>query len=233
MKRQIALVEDEPAIRANYGDALMRRGYAVATYADRRSAMAAFQDRLPDLAIIDIGLGEDVDGGFELCRDLRASSPTLPIVILTARDSETDSVLGLRLGADDYVTKDLSLDHLFARIGALFRRSDAYAARAESQDQQLRRSELTMNLDRMTAHWKGQPVELTVTEYWMLHDLARRPGHVRSREQLMNAANTVLDDNTVTSHIKRIRRKFESLDGDFSAIHTAYGLGYRWDPAQS
>jgi len=233
MKRRIALIEDEPAIRANYRDALLRRGYEVDTYADRPSAWQEFQKTLPDLAIIDVGLGDEVDGGFDLCRDLRASSPTLPILMLTARDGETDSVLGLRLGADDYVTKDLSLDHLFARIAALLRRTDAYAARQESSDQQLTRGPLVINLDRMTAHWKDQPVDLTITEFWMLHALARHPGHVRSRDQLMEAASTVLDDNTVTSHIKRIRRKFEIIDDSFSAINTAYGLGYRWDPQQA
>ncbi|TVP54239.1 MAG: proteobacterial dedicated sortase system response regulator [Halomonadaceae bacterium] len=232
MKRRIALVEDEPAIRANYRDALMRRGYAVDIYPDRPSAWQAFQQRLPELAIIDVGLAGEVDGGFDLCRDLRSLSPTLPILMLTARDGDTDSVLGLRLGADDYVTKDLSLDHLFARIAALLRRADAYSDSREKDDQQLARGPLSINLDRMTAQWHGQPLDLTVTEFWMLHALARHPGHVRSREQLMEAASTVLDDNTVTSHIKRIRRKFETLDASFSAINTAYGLGYRWDPQQ-
>lgn len=232
MKRHIALIEDEPAIGANYRDALERRGYSVALYADRPSAWQAFQVRLPDLAIIDVGLADEVDGGFDLCRDLRSLSATVPILMLTARDGETDSVLGLRLGADDYVTKDMSLDHLFARIAALLRRTDAYAGRQQEAERQLSRGPLSINLDRMVAQWHGQPLDLTVTEFWMLHALARHPGHVRSRDQLMEAASTVLDDNTVTSHIKRIRRKFEQLDSQFSAIHTAYGLGYRWDPRQ-
>ncbi|MDX1587652.1 MAG: proteobacterial dedicated sortase system response regulator [Oleiphilaceae bacterium] len=232
MKRRIALIEDEPAIGANYRDALERRGYAVALYGNRPSAWQAFQEQLPELAIIDVGLAEEVDGGFDLCRDLRSLSATLPILMLTARDGETDSVLGLRLGADDYVTKDMSLDHLFARIAALLRRADAYAGRQQEAEREIRRGPLTINLDRMVAHWHGQPLDLTVTEFWMLHALARHPGHVRSRDQLMEAASTVLDDNTVTSHIKRIRRKFEAMDGTFSAIHTAYGLGYRWDPSQ-
>lgn len=230
MKRRIALVEDEPAIRANYTDALSRRGYTVDAYSDRPSAWAGCQRHLPDLAIIDVGLGAEVDGGFDLCRELRSLSPTLPILFLTARDDESDSVLGLRLGADDYVTKDMSLSHLFARIAALFRRADAYSQQSLGKDERLQRGRLQLNVDRMTAAWCDRAIELTVTEFWMLHALARHPGHIRSRTQLMEAANTVLDDNTVTSHIKRIRRKFEALDPTFEAIHTLYGVGYRWNP---
>ena len=125
MTRRIAIVEDDPALRANYADVLRRQGYDVAVHADRPSAMLAFRTRLPDLAIVDIGLGEEIDGGFTLCRELRALSATLPILFLTARDSEFDTVAGLRLGADDYLTKDVSLPHLLARIAALFRRADA------------------------------------------------------------------------------------------------------------
>ena len=230
MKRRIALIDDESAIRANYSDALARRGYEVQAYPDRASAQQAFSRQLPDLAIIDIGLGADVDGGFDLCRELRTQSATLPIILLTARDSEVDTVTGLRLGADDYVTKDMSLDHLFARIHALFRRNDAYQQQQGPEETEIRRGDLTINVDRMAVRWQDQPLELTVTEFWMLHALARHPGHIRNRDQLMQAASTVLDDNTVTSHIKRIRRKFQAIDPDFNGILTAYGVGYRWDP---
>ena len=129
MSRRIAIVEDEPAIRANYADALRKHGYEVAAYAGRAEALAAMRSRLPDLALIDIGLGADVDGGFALCRELRALSATLPIIFLTARDSDFDIVAGLRLGADDYLTKDVSLPHLLARIAALFRRAELAARR--------------------------------------------------------------------------------------------------------
>src|SRR5512138_917002 len=134
MSRRIAIVEDEPAIRANYADALRRQGYDVATYATRHDALAAFTTRLPDLALIDIGLADDVDGGFALCRDLRALSATLPIIFLSARDSDFDVVAGLRLGADDYLTKDVSLPHLMARIAALFRRSDLSTTPAAQEE---------------------------------------------------------------------------------------------------
>src|SRR5580693_3243940 len=125
MKRMVAIVEDEPAIRDNYAAAFTREGYVVRTYANRSQAMTAFASRLPDLAVIDISLEEEPEGGFELCRQLRALSPELPIIFLTARDSELDAVSGLRLGADDFLTKDLSLVHLTARVNALFRRVDA------------------------------------------------------------------------------------------------------------
>ena len=130
---------------------------------------------------------------------------------------------------DDYVTKDMSLEHLLARITALLRRAEAWAEALQKPDDILTRGKLTLNVDRMTVAWQGQPVDLTVTEFWMLHALVQHPGHVRSREQLMEAASTVLDDNTVTSHIKRIRRKFSQLDDQFDGIQTAYGMGYRWN----
>jgi two-component system OmpR family response regulator len=228
MKRHITLVEDEPAIRENYRDALERRGYRVSAYSDRPSALEGLRGELPDLAIIDVGLGDEIEGGFDLCQALRQRSALLPIIFLTARDSDADSVAGLRLGADDYVTKDMSLDHLFARIAALLRRTEAWAQSSRDGDEVLQRGALRVNVDRMTATWNEQPVELTVTEFWMLHALVHHPGHVRNRTQLMEAASTVLDDNTVTSHIKRIRKKFQQLDGTFDAIQTAYGFGYRW-----
>ncbi|MDX1757371.1 MAG: proteobacterial dedicated sortase system response regulator [Marinobacter sp.] len=229
MKRHLALIEDEAAIRENYRDAFERRGYQVSAYGDRHHAFRALRTGLPDLAIIDVGLGDDPDGGFQLCQDLRQLSPTLPIIFLTARDSDVDTVHGLRLGADDYVSKDMSLDHLLARITALLRRADAWAESLQQRDALLQRGRLSLNVDRMTVAWDGQPVELTVTEFWMLHALAKHPGHVRNRDQLMDAASTVLDDNTVTSHIKRIRRKFQQVDPEFDGIQTAYGMGYRWN----
>jgi len=229
MSRRIAIVEDEPAIRDNYSDALRRHGYEVAAYATRDAALAAFRTRLPDLALIDIGLGDDPDAGFALTRELRAMSPGLPIIFLSARDSEFDIVAGLRSGADDYLTKDASLPQLAARIAALLRRSDLAAAPAVAEDV-IERGPLTLDVKRMSARWNGARVDLTLTEFWMVHALARHPGHVRDREQLMREANTVVDDGTITSHVKRIRRKFLALDPAFDRIATVYGVGYRWDP---
>lgn len=227
MGRRIAIVEDDRTLRDNYADALRQQGYDVATYPDRPSAMVAFRDRLPDLAVIDIGLGDEIDGGFALCRDLRARSASLPILFLTARDSEFDSVAGLRLGADDYLTKDISLPHLLARIAALFRRVDAMGTDASAEDV-IDRGRLRLDAQRVLAAWDGRRVDLTVTEFWIVHALARHPGHVRNREQLMGEARMVVDDATVTSHIKRIRKKFHTLDPGFDRIESVYGLGYRW-----
>jgi two-component system OmpR family response regulator len=227
MKRQIAIVEDEPAIRDNYAAAFAREGYSVHTYGNRSQAMAAFVTRLPDLAVIDISLEDEPEGGFELCRQLRALSAELPIIFLTARDSELDAVSGLRLGADDFLTKDLSLAHLTARVNALFRRVDALRRPAEAS-QALRRGALALDAERMQVEWNGVPVVLSLTEFWIVHALARHPGHVKNRQQLMDAANVVLDDNTITSHIKRLRKKFQALDPAFDAVQTVYGMGYRW-----
>jgi len=227
MAKNIAIVEDETAIRENYSAAFQREGYRVDGYADRESALQAFDVRLPDLVVIDINLKDDVEGGFELCRELRSRAANLPIIFLTARDSEFDAVSGLRLGADDYLTKDISLPHLMARVAALFRRLDAMQ-KPESKSSRISRGELEIDTDRMTVHWRNQPVGLTLTEFWLVHAMARYPGHVKNRQQLMDAAQAVLDDNTITSHIKRIRRKFVAIDADFDAIETVYGMGYRW-----
>jgi two-component system OmpR family response regulator len=229
MSRRIAIVEDDRTLRDNYADVLRRQGYEVAAWADRASALAAFRTRLPDLAVLDIGLGGEIDGGFALCRELRALSATLPILFLTARDSEFDTVAGLRLGADDYVTKDISLPHLLARIAALFRRVDAAGAADGAADEDvIERGPLRLDAKRVVATWNGQRVDLTVTELWIVHALARRPGHVKDREQLMGEARMVVDDSTITSHVKRIRRKFLAVDEGFDRIESVYGMGYRW-----
>jgi two-component system OmpR family response regulator len=223
----VAVVEDDVAIRDNYLAGLRRQGYRVAGYGSRKEAIAGFENRFPDLVIIDINLGAEVEGGFELCRELRAKSTQLPIIFLTARESELDAVSGLRLGADDYLTKRVSLEHLLARVAALFRRIEALRS-TPTPGERLEQGALVLDRDRMTAQWSGHVVPLTLTEFWVVHALALHPGHVRSREQLMAAANTVLDDGTVTSQVKRIRAKFLAVDAGFDAIQTVYGMGYRW-----
>lgn len=225
--RLIAIVEDEAHLRDNYREALERYGFATRGYATRLQAESAFAGPLPDLVIIDVGLGDEPEGGFELCRYLRQRSGTLPIVFLTARDSDLDAVSGLRLGADDYLSKDVSIQHLLARVLALFRRIDADRAPREAASV-VRCGSLLLDPEALRASWRDRPIGLTVTEFWMVHCLAIRPGHVRSRGQLMQAANLVVDDTTITSHIKRIRRKLEAADPTFSALETVHGAGYRW-----
>ncbi len=228
MPRRIAIVEDEIAIRRNFEDALRRQGYQVSGYGDRKSAMEAFCTRLPDMVIIDVGLGDDVEGGFELCRELRSMSRTLPIMFLTARDSDPDTISGLRLGADDYLTKDISLPHLMARIVALFRRVEMLSG-DQKTNSWLECGALRLSVERMEVQWNGEIIPLTVTELWIVHSLVRRPGSVRTRQQLMDDANILVDDQTITSHVKRIRRKFKECDGSFDKLDTVYGAGYRWN----
>ncbi|MEI7950878.1 MAG: proteobacterial dedicated sortase system response regulator [Gammaproteobacteria bacterium] len=228
MTRRIAIVEDEAALRENYASVLRKQGYDVSTYSNRKKAQTAFELRLPDLAIIDIGLEHEIDGGFLLCQSLRSLSEALPIIFFTARDNDFDTVSGLRMGADDYLTKDISMPHLLARIAALFRRQDAMDQPAAPENQ-LVRGELALDLSRLTVNWKNRTVSLTVTEFWMLHALVKFPGHVKSRDALMQESKIYVDNSTITSHVKRMRKKFIQVDGHFDCIDTVYGMGYRWN----
>ena len=223
-------MEDEAAIRENYADVLRKQGYDVQTYANRKEAMSAFDIRLPNLAIIDIGLENEIDGGFTLCQSLRSLSDTLPIIFLTARDNDFDTVSGLRMGADDYLTKDISLPHLTARIAALFRRLDVID-QPPSPESLMHRGKLSLDNGRLPVNWDDHPVPRTVTEFWMVHALAKFPGHVKSRQVLMQESKIFVDGSTITSHIKRIRKKFMQIGEDFDCIETVYGMGYRWNVA--
>lgn len=228
MAKRIALVEDEPILQQNYSLALKKSGYEVMVYGDKSSALLAFQNRLPDLVLLDIGLGDEPEAGFEVCRELRQKSSQLPIIFLTALDSDFDIISGLRLGADDYLTKDISMPHLLARISALFRRTELLTTSQEA-DEKLEIGNLTIDNERLAVKWQQQLVDLTVTEFWIVSALAQKPGHVKSRDQLMQAVKAVVDDSTITSHIKRIRQKFQAIDSDFDHIDTVYGMGYRWN----
>jgi len=227
MSQHIAIVEDEPAIRENYADVFRQQGYQVSIYGSKNAAIKAFELVLPDLVLLDIGLENDAEGGFDVCRLLRNKSETIPIIFLTARDSDLDIISGLRLGADDYLTKDISLPNLCARVAALFRRINAIKATPEKDDI-LERGSLKIDMNRFIVDWNQQRVDLTLTELWVVHTLARHPGHVKNRDQLMEEARIVVDDATITSHIKRIRNKFIKLDQQFASIETVYGMGYRW-----
>ncbi len=226
MPKQILLVEDEPILCENYAKAIREQGYEVITCNNKQDALAMVNKRLPDLAILDIGLGDDVEAGFDLCREIRSLSRTLPIIFLTARDSDFDTISGLRLGADDYLSKDTSMPHILARIAALFRRIQALQTATESE--QIKYEQLMIDTQRFQVEWSGTTVDLSLTEFWMVHSLAKRIGHVKNREQLMGDSNIFVDDGTITSHIKRIRKKFKELDDSFDHIETVYGIGYRW-----
>jgi two-component system response regulator ChvI len=230
---RIALVDDEESIRTLIGRALEREGYTVESYADGEAAWAAFSSRLPDLAILDILLPR-IDG-LELCRRIRALSAEIPLIFLSSKDEEFDRVLGLELGADDYLCKPFSTRELIARIKVLFRRlalKTATAADAEVEDL-LCCGSLTLDSLRHRAAYKGAALHLTVTEFRILLALARRPEHVKTREQLLHEAypnDPYISDRTVDSHIKRIRRKIAGVDAGFDGIETIYGLGYRYRP---
>ncbi|HEX3530375.1 MAG TPA: response regulator transcription factor [Thermoanaerobaculia bacterium] len=227
----IALVDDEPNLRETVGFALRREGYRVALYADGLDAWQTFERGLPDLAILDIMMPR-MDG-LELCRRLRALSERLPILFLSSRDEELDRVLGLELGADDYLCKPFSMRELAARVKVLLRRA---AVRQEpaggSEESILDVGALRLDLRRYQAFWRGTPVPLTVTEFTLLHALARHPGHVKTRAQLLTEGyphDAYVSDRTIDSHIKRLRKKLsEAGAAEPSGIETVYGLGYRY-----
>jgi two-component system response regulator ChvI len=226
--RHVAMVEDEDGIRESVCFALERDGYLASGYGDGRLAWDQFDRRLPDLVILDIGL-PGIDG-LELCRRLRARSDTLPIVFLTSREEEFDRVLGLEIGADDYLCKPFSVRELLARVKALLRRAALASSPDAPTSAKVTAGPLQLDADRYAAAWRGRSVRLTVTEFLLLDALARRPGHVRTRDHLLSSAyphDTSASDRTIDSHVKRLRRKFQEVDPDFDAIEAVYRAGYR------
>lgn len=233
MSYTIALVEDDNLLRANYQKALERDGYRVQSYASRPEASIAFKDNLPDLAILDIMLGNELEGGFRLCTELRQLSPTIPIIFLTARDSDIDRVSGLRLGGWDYMTKGTTtLDFLPVRISALFMIIETLGQKGKNQNENpeavLTFGPLQVYPDQKRVYWQDQLIDFTLTEFWLLYCLCKHPGHLKSHDQLMSAANIVVTSNAISAHIRRIREKFQTVDSGFTAIRTEYGMGYRW-----
>ncbi|WP_133486594.1 response regulator transcription factor [Aliiroseovarius marinus] len=230
---RIALVDDDRNILTSVSITLEAEGFEVETYNDGQSALDAFAKRLPDLAVFDIKMPR-MDG-MDLLQRVRQKTSTLPVIFLTSKDDEIDEVLGLRMGADDYVTKPFSQRLLVERIRALLRRQEVIASddAGEVEDGRvMERGELRMDPLRHAVTWKGQDVSLTVTEFLLLQALAQRPGFVKSRDQLMDVAyddQVYVDDRTIDSHIKRLRKKMRSADADFSAIETLYGIGYRYN----
>ena len=233
----IALVDDDRNILTSVSIALEAEGYKVETYTDGSSALDGLQERPPNLAIFDIKMPR-MDG-MELLRRLRQKSD-LPVIFLTSKDEEIDELFGLKMGADDFITKPFSQRLLVERVKAVLRRNAARtggtgaAATGTStskSEQTLERGDLVMDQERHTCTWKGKPLTLTVTEFLILHSLAQRPGVVKNRDALMDAAyddQVYVDDRTIDSHIKRLRKKFKATDDDFDMIETLYGVGYRF-----
>ena len=225
---KIMFVEDDGIIRDNYSELLTAAGYTVHGFADSGSALRHFEITNTDLAIIDIVLGDDSEAGFNLCAELRKRSEKLPIIFLTSLDSDIDKISGMRLGADDYLTKDISLTYLLVRIKALLHRTGILMGTTNASHNELKRGDLTINLDTMYATWKDQSLNLSLTQLWMVHALASNRGYVRTPQQLMDAANIVIQTNTLTVHMRNIRQIFEAVDPSFVAIRTERGMGYRW-----
>ena len=235
----IALVDDDRNILTSVSIALEAEGYKVETYTDGASALDGLLARPPHLAIFDIKMPR-MDG-MELLRRLRQKSD-IPVIFLTSKDEEIDELFGLKMGADDFITKPFSQRLLVERVKAILRRAssrEAASANAgsgaaktgDAPSRSLERGQLVMDQERHTCTWKGEPVTLTVTEFLILHSLAQRPGVVKSRDSLMDAAydeQVYVDDRTIDSHIKRLRKKFKMVDTDFDMIETLYGVGYRF-----
>lgn len=233
MSHVIALVDDDRNILTSVSIALQAEGFTTRVYSDGAAALKAFADNLPDLGVFDIKMPQ-MDG-MELLRRLRETS-ALPVIFLTSKDDEIDEALGLAMGADDYIAKPFSQRLLIARIRAILRRQDlamgqASAASSAPELALIERGRLTMDPARHRVGWSGEQVVLTVTEFMILEALAQRPGVVKTRNQLLDVAyqdDVYVDDRTIDSHIKRVRRKFRSVDPKFDAIETLYGVGYRF-----
>ncbi|MCE8539935.1 response regulator transcription factor [Ruegeria pomeroyi] len=230
---KIALVDDDRNILTSVSMTLEAEGFEVETYNDGQAALDAFNKKLPDMAVLDIKMPR-MDG-MDLLQRLRQKTQ-MPVIFLTSKDDEIDEVLGLRMGADDYVKKPFSQRLLVERIRALLRRQEAVAGDAAgtttSETKVMERGHLRMDPLRHAVSWKGVDVSLTVTEFLLLQALAQRPGFVKSRDQLMDVAyddQVYVDDRTIDSHIKRLRKKMRSADPDFAAIETLYGIGYRYN----
>lgn len=230
MPQTIALVDDDRNILTSLAMTLEAEGYQVRTYTDGESALHGLAAKPVDLAVLDIKMPR-MDG-LELLQRLRKQT-ALPVIFLTSKDEEVDELMGLRLGADDYITKPFSQRLVIERIRALLRRNEL--ARGEGSGQPaggvLARGSLALDENRHLCTWKGQPVQLTVTEFLLVKALAARPGIVKSRDQLIDAAygeNIYVDDRTIDSHVKRIRKKFRAVDTGFAQIETLYGIGYRY-----
>ncbi len=228
MPQTIALVDDDRNILTSVTITLEAEGFAVRTYSDGAEALRGLSAQPVDLAVLDIKMPR-MDG-MELLEKLRKTS-SLPVIFLTSKDDEVDELMGLRMGADDYIKKPFSQRLLIERIRSILRREESRNTTAQSGEAAMLRGPLMMDPTRHLCTWDGQPIELTVTEFLLLKALAQRPGHVKSRDQLMDSAygeNIYVDDRTIDSHIKRLRKKFKAVIGEFNHIETLYGVGYRY-----
>mgnify|MGYP001342365082 FL=1 len=227
---KICLIDDDQNILASLSLALKSEKFEVETYSDGIAGLEALKDNNFDIAILDIKMPR-LDG-LEVLQKLRNSSD-IPVIFLTSKDDEIDQLLGLKMGADDYITKPFSQKLLIERVKVILKRTSSSSKENEvNSDSLIERGNLLLNMDRHECHWKNKRIKLTVTEFLLLENLVNRPGYVKNRDQLMSAAyseDIYVDDRTIDSHIKRIRRKFKAIDQEFNSIETLYGVGYRFN----
>lgn len=226
MKQTIAIVEDDEQQRSYYADALRARDYNVKEYASRQSAIDAFNGVLPDLAILDITLNEDVGGGYEVCRYLKQRDASLPIIFLTSRGDELDKIYGLQLGAWDYQTKPVSLDYLVVRIESFFQ-IKALTVNSGNESN-IKSGQLNINTKSMQCFWKEKEINLTPTEFSILAAMVESAAAISIDELVKATKQGLVEDNTINTHVLHIRKKFKKIDEDFKCINTRYGFGYQW-----
>ena len=228
MKKKIFLVDDDRNILLSVSMALKAEGFDIKTFNDGEAGLKAILEETPDLVVLDVKMPR-MDG-IELLSKLRETS-LVPVIFLTSKDDEVDQVIGLRMGADDYITKPFSQRLLIERIKVLLRRQDAIKSNENSGDNCIAYGNIMLDDSRHICSWKQRPLNLTVTEYLLVKALVERPGHVKTRDQLIDFAygkNIYVDDRTIDSHIKRLRKKFKKTDEEFDKIETLYGIGYRY-----
>ncbi|MEN8131173.1 MAG: response regulator [Pseudomonadota bacterium] len=226
--KSIFVIEDNNILRENYKELLTEEGFSVHAFSNGKDALEQIRRSLPDLVLLDITLGDERDAGFHICHELRKLSDMLPIVFFTEHENLSDKISGMRLGADDYITKDIPLEYLIVRIKALLKRLEILTSAETSSKKRIARGHLTISPDELKVVWKGVPLDFTLTQFWMVWSLARHPGQVKTHEQLKQAANIEVEMNTIAAHIKNIRRAFNRIDRSFSCIKTERGAGYRW-----
>ena len=229
MNRRILYMEDNAAARERYVQHLRDEGFDVTACSSKGDAITALRQGMPDLALLDVSHRGDRDAGYEICSEIRRTCTEVPIIFLTNRHGELDRISGFRLGADDYISKEASMDYIVIRIEALLRRLDAVRG-GRTKSARVAPDSKDIELDEVfsTVSWKGSQIDMPLTQFWIVRELYLNPGQVRSHRELMKAANIVVEPNTIAAHVKAIRNAFATLDPAFHCIRTERGRGYRW-----
>lgn len=225
----VGYVEDNHAIRENYTEYLIEAGFTVVAFDNARDALSCFQDDMPEILLLDIGLGRQRDAGLQLCLDVRRFNKTVPIVFLTSHDTDFEKISGLRMGADDYITKDTDIEYILVRIETLVRRNQAIKEGASNRRINVRKdADLSIDEHRCVVTWKGKRLDLSLTQFWIVRTLLHAQGAVKTHDELMKAANIVVEPNTIAAHVKSIRNNFKLHNPSFDNIRTIRGVGYQW-----